>query len=173
VLDNLLNAISESVEGVILGAVFNDNTNPDGGSKDVFRVKFPDNSSIEYNRGSHEYTINVKGKVNIISEGETSIEAQVVSVDATMVTIESETVDIQATNVTVSGTLTVSGALTAASLTAASGSISGGGITADGGDLTVTGEISGASVVAGTVDLSTHTHTGVQTGGGTSGPPTP
>jgi len=164
---------SDSVEGVILGAVFNDGTNPDGGNNDVFRVKFPDNSSIEYNRGTHEYNIDIKGKVNIISEGETHIEAQIVSVDATMVTIEAEAVTVDATAVTMSGTLTVAGALVAASLVASSGGISGGGMTADGGDLSVTGEVSGATVVAGTVDLGTHVHSGVQTGGGTSGPPTP
>jgi len=162
----------DSVEGVILGAVFNDDTNPDGGDKDVFRVKFSDDSFIDYNRATHEYNVNVKGKVNIISEGETHIEAQVVSLDATMVTVDSEAVTIDATAVTISGTLTVAGALTAASLAASSGGISGGGMTAEGGDLSVTGEVSGATVVAGTVDLGTHVHSGVQTGGGTSGPPT-
>jgi len=163
----------DSVEGVILGAVFNDGTNPDGGDKDVFRVKFSDDSFIDYNRDTHEYNVNVKGKVNIISEGETHIEAQVVSLDATMVTVDSEAVTIDATAVTISGTLTVAGALTAASLAASSGSISGGGMTAEDGNLSVTGEVSGATIVAGTVDLGTHVHSGVQTGGGTSGPPTP
>jgi len=163
----------DSVEGVILGAVFNDDTNPDGGSKDIFRVKFSDDSFIDYNRATHEYNVNVKGKVNIISEGETHIEAQVVSVDATMVTVDSEAVTIDATAVTISGTLTVAGALTAASLAASSGGISGGGMTAEDGNLSVTGEVSGATIVAGTVDLGTHVHSGVQTGGGTSGPPTP
>lgn len=162
-----------SDDGVILGALFNDKTPPAGGNKDVVRVQFSDDSFIEYNRSSHEYNINVKGKVNITSEGETTIEAQTVSVEAQSVTIESEMVDIQSTEVTMSGTLTVTGALTAASLTASSGGISGGGMTAEGGNLEVTGELKGASVVAGTIDLATHTHSGVTTGGGTSGPPAP
>jgi len=168
-----------SDDGVILGALFNDKTPPEGGGKDIVRVQFTDESFIEYNRATHEYNINIKGKVNIISEGETHIEAQVVSVEATMVTIEAEAVSVDATAVTMSGTLTVAGALTAASLAAASGAITGGGMVADGGNLAVEGDVTaegavtGSTVAAGTVDLGTHTHSGVQTGGGTSGPPTP
>jgi phage baseplate assembly protein V len=168
-----------SDDGVILGALFNDKTPPAGGNKDVVRVQFSDDSFVEYNRATHEYNINVKGTVNIVSEGETRIEAQTVTVDATMVSIDAEMVDVQATAVTMSGTLTVTGALTAASLTAASGSITGGGMTAEGGNLEVTGdvtaegEVSGASVVAGTINLATHVHAGVETGGGSTAPPTP
>lgn len=166
----------DSVEGVILGAVFNDG-NQAGGNKDAVRVQFEDDSFIEYNRSTHEYNINVKGKINIVSEGETKIEAQTVAVDATMVTIDAEMVDIQATAVTMSGTLTVTGALSAASLTAASGGITGGGMTAEGGNLEVTGditaegEVSGLTVIAGGISLTDHTHPGVEPGGGVTGPP--
>lgn len=141
-----------SDDGVILGALFNDKTPPSGGGKDVVRVRFSDDSFIEYNRGSHEYNINIKGKVNITAETEITVSAPMVSIDATAVEV--------------SGTLAVAGALTAAS-------ISAGGMTADGGNLAVMGEVSGSTVVAGTIDLGTHTHSGVQTGGGTSGPPIP
>jgi len=139
----------DSVEGVILGAVFNDSTPPDGGNKDVVRVKYPDNSYVEYNRETHEYTLDIKGKINITSTIEVSITAPVISV---------------------AGNLAVSGSISAA----------GGGLSVDdsgnaeiSGNLTIAGSIEGDSVAAGGIDLATHTHTGVQTGGGTSGPPTP
>lgn len=41
------------------------------------------------------------------------------------------------------------------------------------GGLTVSGAIAGATVTAGGIGLTTHKHTGVTTGGGTSGGPTP
>ena len=41
------------------------------------------------------------------------------------------------------------------------------------GNLVVSGSISGASVTAGGIGLTTHKHTGVTTGGGVSGGPTP
>jgi len=54
----------------------------------------------------------------------------------------------------------------------------GGTISAPGGapitgDFEVTGQLKGATVMAGSIGLGTHKHTGVQTGGGTSGTPTP
>lgn len=94
-----------SEEGVIIGAVFNDKKSPSNGDKDLVSVKFSDNSLIEYNRASHEYTINVKGKINITSEGETNIVADSVTVQAT-------NMDITAA-VSVTGDLTVSGVITA------------------------------------------------------------
>ena len=48
-----------------------------------------------------------------------------------------------------------------------------GGVFKVSGNLQVTGTIMGGEGGADTVNLTTHTHTGVQTGGGTSGPPTP
>ena len=95
--------------------------------------------------------MSIQGDVDVVSTG-------TVSVDATNIGMTGV--------VNVTGSMTVSGAITAAS-------ISAGGVTADGGDLSVTGEISGATVVAGTINLGTHVHAGVQTGGGSTAPPTP
>lgn len=49
----------------------------------------------------------------------------------------------------------------------------GGGVFKVSGNLQVTGTIIGGEGGGDQVNLSTHTHSGVQTGGGTSGPPTP
>lgn len=49
----------------------------------------------------------------------------------------------------------------------------GGGVIKVDGNLQVTGTIIGGEGGGDQVNLATHTHSGVQTGGGTSGPPTP
>ncbi len=49
-----------------------------------------------------------------------------------------------------------------------------GAVDQSGGDVTVADTLSaGTDVVGGGISLATHTHSGVQTGGGTSGPPVP
>lgn len=160
-----------SEEGVILGAVFNDRKSPSLGGTDIVSVKFSDNSSIEYNRSTHEYNINVSGNINISSSGETMISS------SSVVMVQAEMVDISASNISISGNtilagnLNVSGVITAPTVSAAN--ITGPGVSMSGGNLEADGELKGATVVAGTIDLATHTHSGVTTGGGTSGPPTP
>jgi phage baseplate assembly protein V len=141
-----------SEEGVILGALYNDGTKPPtGAGAGVYTMIFSDESFVEYNKNTNKLTVSIQGDVDVVSTG-------TVSVDATNIGMTGV--------VNVTGSMTVSGAITAAS-------ISAGGVTADGGDLSVTGEISGATVVAGTINLGTHVHAGVQTGGGSTAPPTP
>lgn len=159
-----------SDEGVILGALFNDKTNPSGGNKDVVRVKFTDDSFIEYNRSSHEYNINIKGKINITAESEVNVSAQAVNIEADAAKVDATNVTVTG-NVTVNGNVTSTGTVTAAAISAPV--ISGPGVSMTGGNLEADGELKGNSVKAGTIDLATHTHSGVTTGGGTSGPPTP
>lgn len=157
-------------EGVILGALFNDKKMPENGSKDVVRVSFSDGSFIEYDRASHEYNINVKGKINIKSEGETSVDAQIVSVDAESVSVQASTVDITGMS-SITGNLTVSGSVTAASISAPV--ISSGGMNVSGGNISTSGTVTASEVTAGAIPLSTHKHSGVTTGSGTSGPAIP
>lgn len=173
-----------SEDGVILGALYNEK-NTAGGDKDVVSVRFPDSSFIEYNRATHEYNINVSGKINIVSSGETiiesatvsivadtaNIEADSVNVDADTVIIDATAVNVTSENSTFTGNLVVTGSVAAASISAPV--IAGPGVSMTGGNLTADGIISGADVKAGTVDLKTHVHAGVQTGGGSTSPPTP
>lgn len=161
-----------SEEGVIIGAVFNDSKSPSNGNKDLVRVRFSDESFIEYNRASHEYNINVKGKINITSEGETKIEAQEVSVEATAVSVDAETVSVQATTVditaaaSITGNLIVSGSISAASISAPT--VSAGGLSISGSNLTTTGEVTASGIA-----LTTHKHSGVTTGPSATGPSIP
>lgn len=158
-----------SEDGVILGATWNDgSTPPEGVTADQVGVLFPDGTRIQYDRSSHEYTIDVKGPVSIKSTGTVSVEAQVVSVDAEQVSVEASNVNITG-NTIVTGNLTVSGTASAAALSAPV--ISGPGVTMEAGNLEADGELKGATVTDGTVDLGTHKHGGVQTGGGQTSPP--
>jgi phage baseplate assembly protein V len=173
-----------SEEGVILGAVFNNKTAPNGGNKDKVRVVFSDDSFIEYDRASHQYTINVQGDVNITSSGTTTVEAAVVSVGAEMVDVEATTVNVEADSVSVSGdvevtgntvitgNLTVSGTISSA-ISISAPAISGPGVSMLGGNLTASGEISGSTVKAGAIDLATHKHGGVTAGGAQTGAAVP
>lgn len=68
-------------DGVILGAIFSDSISPDGANKDIVRVKFPDDSSIEYNRNTHEYNIDIKGKINITAQTEINITSPLTNID--------------------------------------------------------------------------------------------
>lgn len=138
-----------SEEGVILGAIFNDSTPPKNAGNGIFRVKFEDNSVIEYNKNSHEYTLDIKGKINITAQSEANITALTEA-------------KITAPVIKLIGSVAVTGALSV------SGAISGPSGAAINGNLEVSGDVK-----AGSVSLKTHTHTGVTTGGGTSGTPTP
>jgi phage baseplate assembly protein V len=150
-----------SEEGVILGAIFNEKTPPNNGGEGIFRVKFDDNSVIEYDRNSHEYTLDIKGKINITAQSEVNIDAVNANIVATAIA------KIQAPAIELTGAVAISGALTVGGTITAPG---GGAIS---GDFEVAGQVKGATVMAGAIGLGTHKHTGVQTGGGTSGTPTP
>jgi len=142
-----------SEEGVILGAIFNDKTPPNNGGDGIFRVKFDDNSVIEYDRNSHEYTLDIKGKINITAQTEVNINAVNVNIIATAVA------KIQAPAIELTGAVAISGALTVGGTITAPG---GGAIS---GDMKVTGD-----VLADTVSLKTHRHTTTTNGNPTSTP---
>lgn len=142
-----------SEEGVILGALFNDKTPPISGGDGIFRVKFEDDSVIEYNRNSHEYKLDVKGKVNITAQSEVNVNAVNANVTA------STEAKIQAPVIKLIGAVAVTGAITV------SGTITAPGGGAISGDLKVTGDVQ-----AGVVSLNSHRHTTTTNGNPTSTP---
>lgn len=111
-----------SEDGVIIGAVYSDGVNPDSGDKDEFKIKFPDNSVIKYNRELHVFTLDIKGTINIVSDSEVNVTSPITNIN---------------------------------------------------GNLNVSGTIQGGVITDGTINLTTHKHSGVSTGGGTSGPAVP
>lgn len=81
-------------------------------------------------------------------------------------------IDITAPLTKVTGNMTVTGIIT----TGAIATVTTGGGTGEAsfeGDMTVDGTIEADEVTAGGIGLTTHKHSGVQTGGGTSGGPVP
>ena len=148
---------SNSEEGVILGALFNNKTAPDGGGDGIFRVKFEDDSVIEYNRNSNEYNLNIKGKVNITAESEANINAVNANITAT---VEAK---IQAPVIKLTGAVAITGAITV------SGTITAPGGTPINGNLEVTGDMK-AGTGLGIVSLKTHRHTSSNPGTPTSTP---
>jgi len=151
-----------SEEGVILGALNNDKTPPSGAGDGIFRVKFDDDSVIEYNRNTHEKTFNIKGKINIIADTEINITSTAgeVKVSALNATVTATAIaKIQAPAIQLTGAVAISGALTVG------GTITAPGGAAISGDLKATGD-----VLAGTVSLKTHRHTTTTNGNPTSTP---
>lgn len=133
--------------------------------------------------------------IELVSSGPVNIQAQtaITLMATSMITLNAPTVNVTgALNVSgalgvaggfsasgggggsITGSLTVSGSVSAGALTA-SGAVSGasgiftGSVSAS--SVSATGAIVGGSVMAGSVDLATHTHSGVTPGGGNSGPP--
>jgi len=142
-----------SEEGVILGAIFNEKTPPNGAGEGVFRVKFDDDSVIEYDRNSHEYTLDIKGKIKITAQTEVNVNAVNANIVATAIA------KIQAPVIELTGAVAISGALTVGGTITAPG---GGAIS---GDLKATGDVQ-----AGVVSLKTHRHTTTTNGNPTSTP---
>ena len=159
-----------SEEGVILGAIFNDKTPPNNAGDGVFRVKFDDDSVIEYNRNTSEYTLDIKGKINISADTEININSTAgeVKINALNATVTATAIaKIQAPSIQLTGAVAISGSLTIGGTISAPG---GGAIS---GNFEVDGQIKGATITDGTISLGTHKHIGVTTGSGTSGTPTP
>lgn len=144
-----------SEDGVILGALFNSKSKSNVGDG-ISKILYSDGSFVQYNKNSNEYTIDVKGKINILASENIEINS-VSKVDiksAAEISIEAPVIQLIGA-VAVTGALAVSGAITGAS---------GAPIQ---GDLEVTGDVK-----AGDITLKTHKHLGVTTGGGISGLPT-
>lgn len=142
-----------SEEGVILGALNNDKTPPNGAGDGIFRVKFEDDSVVEYNKNTNKYTLDIQGEVSIKSSSVVNIESVTANVNASAIAkIEAPVIQLNGA-VAVTGAITVSGTLTAP----------GGG--AISGDLKATGDVQ-----AGTVSLKTHRHTSSTSGSPTSTP---
>lgn len=166
-------------EGVVIGAIPNEQDTPDPGeAKGKFRKKFSDGTVFEYDVNSHKMTVDVKGQLEAKTTGACKIDAgtNLEGNAGVKATVQAPNIELTG-SVKITGPLLVTGPTTAAAISAASlaaGAISttgGGSITSE-GDISVIGGISATGdVVAGTKSLKLHTHSGVQPGGGTSGPP--
>lgn len=160
-------------EGVVLGAIHNETDTPVASADaNTFIKKFEDGTVLKYNKSSHELTADVKGKVTVTAEDDINAtsDANIKAKATVKATIEAPAIELKG-NVTVLGTL-------AAGTISATGSHGDGKITSA-ANIETTGDVKAANVEAttevkaGLIPLSSHKHTGVQTGGSTTGTPTP
>lgn len=170
-------------EGIILGATSNAEDVPDSGAANTkWRKYFSDGTYLEYDKSTKIFTANIAGEANITAQGNVQlttqgdIVAQGNNINATAVIAAK----ITAPDITLTGNVVVTGTLTAAGITTSAGlSVSGGTGAQFNGDINGTGNINlggnvtASAVKAGTIDLATHEHGGVQPGTGVSGVPVP
>lgn len=135
-------------QGVIVGSLFSDESAAPAASKDQETTVYPDGSTVDYNSATNTLTVTVAGSGNVV-------------VNCKVATVHAETsVTLDTPNTTCTGNLTVAKSLT---------------MGAGGGSVSITGPvaITGASLTHNGNNVgSTHTHTGVTPGGGSTGVPT-
>lgn len=59
--------------GIIGGALYNDEDLPDGAGPDIYRIKFKDGSYVEFDRSSGNYTLHLKGDYILETDGDASV----------------------------------------------------------------------------------------------------
>lgn len=161
--------------GVIIGSLYNSQTQPNGGNPNKWRVRFKDGTVIEYDRAAHKLYVDAQGQVEIKATGAVKVDGQstvdVIAQGAVKIETAS-TVTLKATSVTIDSPMTeCTGVLKAASIMTV-----GGGAMTSSGNITASGDIktTGGDVEnSGGIKLGTHKHTGVQSGGSQTGTPTP
>jgi phage baseplate assembly protein V len=162
--------------GVIGGAIYSTRDTPVAGSvAENIHIAFAHGLSIDYNRNAKTLSINGTGNVKLDITGNAEIKCTDAYVEATTkIELKAPVVKFDAATVTVTGLLNVAGMITGGGIATSAPS---GGNTGDAvitGKLQIAGDIiATGDVKSGTVNLKTHVHGGVQTGPGTSAPPTP
>lgn len=168
----------DPAQAVVGPAIYQDDHPAPASSKDQEHVLYPDGSTVDYNSATNTLTVTVAsgGNVVINCKHATINAADDATVNTKTATVNASTkVDLLTPTTHCSGNLLVDGNA------AITGALSyGGGLTGQGGsgaNLTGPLNVNGAVSNTGTLSSngknvgSTHTHAGVQPGGGTSGAP--
>ena len=144
----VLSPSGEPANGVVLCGLASTSHPAPSGSADETVVKFPDGAVAKYNHGA--------GALDLTGVKTVSINA-------------SDSLMIECPQNTVTGTLTVQGLLTYQGGMSGSG---GGAGTVIQGQITHNGTMTNTgSITSNGIDLSSHKHSGIQPGGGTTGVP--
>lgn len=171
-------------DGVILGAVHNEEDAPDeGAGAGKFRKVFEDGTILEYDKNAHKLTADIHGELLAKTTQGATIEAGTILVGKASTKAEVEAPDIELKgNVTITGNATIAGnmavsgsaaitgattmaAVSAGAISATGMSITGGGTMQSDGTIETSGD-----VIAGGKSLKSHTHTAPSGGGATSAP---
>lgn len=146
-------------DGVILGAVWSDaDPVPQTGGPDVDVRRYADGTVLRYDRTAHRLTADVQGEIVAACTGKADVTAE-----------GPARVESKAALTLAAPTITMRGALSMRSYEGDGPTTAeiDGPLTVKRGDVTVPDN----DVKAGDVSLKEHRHGGVDTGGGTSGPP--
>ena len=150
----VLSPYGDAAQAVALPSIYQDEHPAPSNTKDAEHVTFPDGTTVNYNSASNTLQIDVAGDAKVI------VNCKDATVNATT-KVTLNTPDTFCTgNLTVDGLLTYKGGMN--------------GSTGSGAAATITGavNITGSSLTHNGKNIgSTHTHTGVQSGGGTTGVP--
>lgn len=144
-----------SEDGVIVGAIYDDNNIPPIGNPDVEAKTFSDGTVIKYDRSSSTLTIECVGEV---------------TVQCTNATVQADQVTIDAPQSEFTGDVSVQGQLSAAGLTS-SGDVQASGDIQSDGAVKAGGQVTALFGTPAQVRLSTHNHPTAPTG--PISPPTP
>lgn len=146
-------------DGVILGAIWSEaDPVPQTAGPDVDVRRYADGTVLRYDRAAHQLTAEVKGKIVVTCTGTAEVTA-----DGTARVESKAALTLAAPHITLKGALSMQAYEGSGPTTAEID----GPLTVKRGDVTVPGN----DVKAGGVSLRKHRHGGVDTGGGTSGPP--
>lgn len=185
-------------KGVVIGAIHNDKDAVDtGAGAGKFRMKFEDGTVLMYNKNASELRLTVKGKVIIEADDDVTVttdtkaiitagtDAEITAAGKVKVTatgnvevVSSANVEATATTqakitaplVTITGNLVITGNISFGGTLAGP---AGSGLAFSGDTMNVKKINATDEVKEGTIVLGSHTHSGVDTGGGVSGPPVP
>ena len=138
----------ELAAGFAIPAIYTTSNNAPASTKEKHRVVYADGTSVEYDRASHTYHLNVLGpgaKVKVTTPGDIEFNA-------------SGEIDFTAPNINLHGNILLDGPLT-------QGTIGSQGATLH-GPLNVTNDVTGEGI-----SLAHHTHGGVDPGGGNTAEP--
>lgn len=146
-------------DGVILGAIWSEvDAVPQADGPDVDVRRYADGTVLRYDRAAHKLTGEIKGEVAVTCTGKADVVAEGAA------KVESKTaLTLAAPRIALKGALSMQAYEGSGPTTAEID----GPLTVKRGDITVPGN----DVKAGDVSLKEHRHSGVDTGGGTSGPP--
>lgn len=146
-------------DGVILGAIWSEvDPVPQTGGPDVDVRRYADGTVLRYDRATHRLTADVQGEIVAACTGKADVTAE-----------GPARVESKAALTLAAPTITMRGALSMRSYEGDGPTTAeiDGPLTVKRGDVTVPDN----DVKAGDVSLKEHRHGGVDTGGGTSGPP--
>lgn len=160
----VLSPYGDPAQAVALPAIYQDAYPAPAATKDVEHVVFPDGSTVDYNSATNTLEVTVAGSGNVV------VNCQQATVNAAA-SVTLNTPDTHCTgNLQVDGNTTVNGVTTSKGVLIGQGgmAISGGSGAKVSGDM----DISGGSLTHNGKNIgSTHTHGGVQPGGGSTAAP--